>query len=152
MNVAFADPIYQCIDAQGYRAISNIKISRTGTQCTLIDLGKSPTRPARPAPPASSKKAAKPSAAPSPSNFPKVAEKTQKSRDIDRKYILENELESEQKNLAQAKKELSEHDAARASDEKNAQKISAPDPKLASKVSLHQRNIDALEKELSKFR
>jgi hypothetical protein len=40
-----------------------------------------------------------------------VDEQTQKSRDGDRRRILENELAAEEKNAEQAKKELSEQEA-----------------------------------------
>jgi hypothetical protein len=41
---------------------------------------------------------------PTPGNFPKVDEQTQKSRDGDRRRILESELAAEQKNAEQAKR------------------------------------------------
>jgi len=84
-----------------------------------------------------------------PADFPKVDGQTQKKRDDLRKQILQDELSSEEKSLADAQKALSEGERTRLGDEaKNPQKYLDRIKKLKSNVSLHERNITALKKEL----
>lgn len=88
-----------------------------------------------------------------PSSFPKVDSQTQKKRDDMRKQILEDEMATEQKALADAHKALKEGEAARLPDEtNNPQKYLERVKKLRSNVTRHEQNIDALKKELAEFR
>lgn len=140
---AQADVMYQCVDEQGHKTFSNVKLSEKGVRCTAMDLG-----PATSVPPPQ-----KPAArTPSPSGFPKVGESDQKARDNDRRRILESELAAEQKNLEQAKKELAEQEAIRTGDERNYQRVLERLEPFKNKVALHERNIEAIEKELAKLR
>lgn len=88
---------------------------------------------------------------PTPSDFPKVSSTEQTGRDSDRRVVLTQELESEQKALGEARKEL---DAQRALQQGNAQ-----DPKTldrlqpyTERVAQHERNIQALNKEISNLK
>jgi len=84
-----------------------------------------------------------------PADFPKVDDQTQKKRDDLRKQILQDELASEEKSLADAQKALGEGEKTRLADEaKNPQKYLDRIKKLKSNVSLHEKNIAALKKEL----
>jgi len=88
-----------------------------------------------------------------PSTFPKVDSQTQKKRDDLRKQILEDEMATEQKALADAQKALKDGEAVRLGDEaKNYQKYLDRVKKLRDNVALHERNIEALKKELAEFR
>lgn len=143
-----ADVIYQCVDDQGHRSVSNIRPTPSrNLKCTSMDMGGAPARAASP-------KAAPKSAlhSPSPAGFPKVDEPVQKARDNDRRRILENELEAERNNLAQAKKTLAEQAAIRSGDERNTSR--GPDRLQAykDKVDLHERNIEAIQKEIGNLR
>jgi len=140
---AQADVMYQCVDEQGHKTFSNVKLSEKGVRCTAMDLGPATAVPPPPKP------AAK---APSPSGFPKVGESDQKARDNDRRRILESELAAEQKSLEQAKKELAEQEAVRTGDERNYQRVLERLEPFKNKVALHERNIEAIEKELAKLR
>ena len=141
---AQADVMYQCIDEQGHKTFSNVRLTDKGVKCTAMDLGPATSVPApRPAP------AAK---APSPAGFPKVGETAQKERDNDRRRILENELEAEKRNLEQARKDLAEQEAIRTGDERNYQRVLDRLEPYKNKVALHERNIEAIEKELAKPR
>ena len=141
---AQADVMYQCIDEQGHKTFSNVRLTDKGVKCTAMDLGPATSVPApRPAP------AAK---APSPAGFPKVGETAQKERDNDRRRILENELEAEKRNLEQARKDLAEQEAIRTGDERNYQRVLDRLEPYKNKVALHERNIEAIEKELAKLR
>ncbi len=82
---------------------------------------------------------------PSPSGFPRVQEDTQKARDGDRRHILEQEMSGERRNLEQAKKDLAEQEAIRG----------APNDRVVpyrERVGQHERNIQAIQKELNNLR
>lgn len=88
-----------------------------------------------------------------PADFPKVDGQTQKKRDDLRKQILQEELSGEEKSLADAQKSLNEGEKTRLADEaNNPQKYLDRIKKLKSNVSLHEKNIAALKKELGQFK
>lgn len=140
--MAHADVMYQCVDAHGHKTFSNVKLSTQGMKCSAMDLGPATTvPPVRPA-----------AKAPSPAAFPKVGENDQKARDTDRRRILESELAAEQQNLEQAKKELAAQEAVRSGDERNYQRVLDRLEPFKNKVALHERNIEAIQRELDKLR
>ncbi len=149
---AQADVMYQCVDQDGHKSFSNIKSSEKGARCTAMDLGT----PAHPPP------AAKSSAkTPTPSTFPKVDDNAQKARDNDRRRILESEMAAEQKNLEQAKKDLAEQEATVLPSERmqfkggagiSGGKVEERIQPYRDKVALHERNIEAIQKEISNLR
>ena len=149
VSVAQADVMYQCVDEQGNKTFSNVKSANKGAKCTTMNLA--PSIPPSPS-------AGKPSAGtgaratPSPSSFPKVEGNIQKERDNDRKRILESELSAEQKNLEEARKELAEQEAIRLGNERNYQKVLDRLEPYKNKVALHERNIEAIQRELAKVR
>lgn len=88
-----------------------------------------------------------------PASFPKVDNQTQKKRDDQRKQILQEELATEEKALADSKVALKEGEAQRLGDEaRNYQKYLDRIKKLKDNVALHEKNIEALKKELGEFR
>ena len=165
-----ADVMYQCVDDSGHKSFSNIKSSDKGAKCTAMDLGPAEA-------PAAAKAATK---TPTPSTFPKVDDNAQKARDNDRRRILEDELATEQTNLEQAKKELAAQDESAQPDERitvrqhcipitgkdgklgqscttipggiNSSKVEERVQPYKDKVALHERNIEAIQKEIAKLR
>ena len=143
-----ADVMYQCVDDSGHKTFSNIKASTKGAKCTPMDLGPATSVP-------SPKAAAR---TPTPSSFPKVDDDSQKARDTDRRRILEGELSAEQKNLEQARKDLTEQEGKVLPEERIAGggiaggKVQERVQPFKDKVALHERNIEAIQKELSKLR
>lgn len=81
--------------------------------------------------------------------FPKVSESAQKTRDLDRRRILEEEAASEQKSLDVAKKELAAQELKAGQEEKNYQKLIERLRPFKDKVAQHERNLQALRKELA---
>ncbi|WP_051279618.1 DUF4124 domain-containing protein [Chitinilyticum aquatile] len=89
--------------------------------------------------------------APSPANFPKVDSATQRSRDSNRKRILQDELANEQTMLNDSKKALSEAETTKTAEEKaNPSKYLERIGRLRENVVMHEKNIAALQKELSR--
>jgi len=89
---------------------------------------------------------------PTPGNFPKVDGKTQKDRDDVRKRILEDELKAEEKNLSEAQAALQEGEATRLGDERNYQKYLDRVQKLKDTVAQHEKNVEAIRRELTALR
>lgn len=146
--------IYKSVDEDGHVTYSSTPI-KGGKKIVLEPL---PTM----VPPARTGSAA------SPEGFPKVDGATQKGRDNTRRKILEDELNTEEKLLEEAKQNL------RAGEEspevfkvvvgkkpdgspivetrRNVPKYEEKIKTLNEQVELHQKNIEALKTELSKFK
>ena len=144
---AQAAVMYQCVDESGHKSFSNMKSATKGAKCTAMDLG-----------PASAPAAKGATKTPTPTNFPKVEENTQRARDTDRLRILEGELDAEKRNLAQAQKDLAEQEATTLPSERmqgggiSGGKVAERVQPFKDKVALHERNIEAIQKEISKLR
>ncbi len=145
---AHAQDIFKCADVDGRVMYSNVPTKN----CRKIVL-----EPINVAPPTKSA-APKAAATPTPSTFPKVDDKTQKSRDGDRRRILENELAAEQKNVEQANKELAAQQEVVLPSERvhggaiNGAKVQERLQSFKDRVALHERNIEAIRKELANLR
>lgn len=130
--------IFKCTDAQGNVTYSNMKIRN----CKSLG-GDYP------------RSSGGSTAAPSPASaagFPRVDPGQQKARDDDRRRILEQEVATEQKALEQARRELAEQEAVRSGDERNYQKVLDRLQPFKDRVALHERNIEAIKKEMSHLR
>jgi len=132
---------FKCIDANGRATYTNMKEETKGKNCSVV-MREISVVPA--VPPARSAVAN-----PSPAGFPKVDPATQKNRDGARRRILEEELSGEEKALAQAKTELTEQESVRTGGEKNYQRVLDRLQKYKDEVELHEKNVEALKKELS---
>ena len=132
---------FKCIDANGRATYTNMKEETKGKNCSVV-MREISVVPA--VPPARSA-----AANPSPAGFPKVDPATQKNRDGARRRILEEELGGEEKSLAQAKTELTEQESIRTGDEKNYQRVLDRLQKYKDEVERHEKNVEALKKELS---
>ena len=141
--------LYECNDANGARQFTNIPTNPRA--CKVLNIG--PLGAPSPPPPSTARAPAAP--APkiaTPSSFPRVDRQLQQQRDSDRRRILEQELESEERLLAQAKKELAEQEAVRLGSERNYQRtLERVDP-FQKRVKLHEDNVANLRKEISKIR
>ena len=142
-RVCNADVMYQCIDERGHKSFSNLKPSAKGSNCVSMDLSASS---------ASSSKPSAQSRTETPANFPKVDQNSQRARDGDRRRILESELESEQKSLDLSKKQLAEQEELRNGDERNYQRVLDRLQPFKDKIALHERNIEAIQREISNLR
>lgn len=139
---AYAD-IYKCTDAAGHVTYSNVATKG----CAKMNLEPISTiPPARPA-----------AKAPTPAGFPRVEENVQKARDNDRRKILEQEQAAEQKNLEEAKKRLTDAEIPQPEDRNaggtiNQGKLQERVQPMRDQVQLHERNLEAIRKELQNLR
>jgi hypothetical protein len=89
--------------------------------------------------------------APTPSNFPRVDSDTQKSRDEMRRKVLGDELSAEEKLLADTRAEYGNGAPQPLAEEKtDAERYRQRIERLRQGVQLHERNVDALKKELGR--
>ncbi|MBK7813162.1 MAG: DUF4124 domain-containing protein [Rhodocyclaceae bacterium] len=142
-GAAQADTLYKCTDPAGHTTYTNQK--GDAKNCVILSQDK-PVSTFAPPP-------TKPRAnTPTPESFPKVSSETQKGRDSDRRRILEEELASERRGLDGAKRTLAEQEAVREGGERNYQKYLDRLKPLQDSVQLHERNIEALQKELGNLK
>jgi Domain of unknown function (DUF4124) len=142
-----AETIYRYLDDRGGVTYTNIPsaLPRKGVEKINV-----------PIPPPSAPIGAPGGAAPGtkvkpnpPINFPKVDSQTQRKRDQSRKQILDDELKAEEESLDAAKKALSEAQSVKLGGDKSQQKYVERLQGLKEQVTLHEKNVDALKKELS---
>jgi len=131
---------FKCVDVNGRATYTNMKEETKGKNCTVV-MREISVVPATPVPRAGAEKR-------SPEGFPKVDTATQKNRDGARRRILEEELSGEEKALVEAKAELTQQEGIRTGDEKNYQRVLDRLQKYKDEVERHQKNVDALKKEL----
>lgn len=143
--MAWAD-VYKCVDEDGHVTYTNTKPAAK-SRCTALSRDQRvSTVPGRA------------SNTPTPASFPKVSGDAQKARDNDRRQILDQELVTEQTSLDKAKKELAEQEGTVLPQERNVggtinlPKVQERLQPYRDKVALHERNIEALKKEIGNLR
>lgn len=135
--------IYKCTDAAGHVTYSNV----ASKGCTKLNLEPISTIP-------TAKPAAK---SPTPAGFPRVEENAQKARDTDRRKILDQEQAAEQASLEAARKRLAEAEVPQPEDRNaggsiNQGKLQERTQPLRDQIQLHERNLEAIRKELQNLR
>lgn len=133
---ALASTFYKCTDASGKVLFTNAKPQGGKTKCTALSYYSPPPGSAS----GGNRGRPRATAMPTPGDFPRIEGGEQKTRDNDRRAILERELNNEQENLDKARKLLTE---------------TVPPQKTQAQrdtVALHERNIKALQKELGNLR
>lgn len=132
------------VDSEGHVTYSNVtEVPPKGAK--KLRCFKEPSPPSQ----------AQPAARPAPrqgSELQKIDEQTQKRRDDDRRRILEEELAAEQRQLDEARNELTKQESTRLGDERNYQRYLDRVQPYRDRVSNHERNIEALRQELSNMK
>jgi len=138
--------IWSCRDKDGRTNVTNLAEDTRGKNCRVIRQTRVQVVPATTGASAA-KPAAKP--APAPTAFPKENSQARASARERQREILEQELAQEQKALDQARKELEEQESVRYGNEKNYARVLERLQKYKDAVSLHEKNVDALNQELT---
>lgn len=133
---ATASTLYKCTEESGQVLYTNQKTPRK--HCVVLSHTPSPA----PAPAATGTAKSRPAATSTPADFPRVSGNEQKMRDNDRRAILDKELASETASAEKARKAVQE------AGNQPADKLQA----LRDTLALHERNIDALKKEIGNLR
>lgn len=123
---------YKCSDRSGAQAFFNVQ-----------------SEAAEPAAKAAPKAAPKSTSSAAPAAFPRIDAGTQKSRDDLRRKVLADELANEEKLLAEARLQYADGAPPPTPDEKTQpQKYADRIALLRRNVQLHERNVEALKREL----
>ena len=135
-TTAWADTLYKCVDESGVVLYTNQKGG--GRNCAVLSQDKAVSTIAGPKP--------------TPRDFPRISDDEQKGRDTDRRKILERELAGEQAKLEQARKDLVEGEETRLGNERNYQKYLDRVQGLKDAIALHERNLEALRREMANLK
>ena len=127
--------IYKCVDASGKASYTNDARETAGRKCQLV------TTQINVAPPQS--KQARPN------GFPRESAADRANAKGKQREILEQELASEETNLAKAKEDLAEQEAVRNGDERNYARVLERLQPFKDRVDTHEKNVEALKRELS---
>lgn len=134
--------VWKCIGPDGRPQYTNVQHDTQGRQCTVVSREVSVVPGA--APKAGSEAA--------PTGFPKVDPATQRARDDTRRQILEKELDSEQKQLDEARTKLAEEEAVRYGNERNYQRVLDRLKPFKEAVAQHEQNVQDLKKEIDNLK
>ncbi len=134
-------PVCKYVDGAGNIVFSNLPPEKGYRKISC--LGAEESAPPR------AKGAASGKSTPSPAGFPKVDAETQRTRDDMRRKVLTDELAAEEKSLAEARKDYNSGAPTPLPEEQsNAAKYQERIARLRQAVQLHERNVEALKKEL----
>ncbi|EJL83284.1 hypothetical protein PMI16_04327 [Herbaspirillum sp. CF444] len=147
-NAQAQNDVYVCTDENGAKEYKNTGATKG---CRKVDLPGLSVAP-QPKRAAQSGTAASAGAATTPVNFPKVDAGTQKSRDSDRKLLLQQELNTEEKKLAGLKADFNNGEPERRGDERNYAKYQERVAGMKDDIARSERNIAALKRELANVR
>jgi hypothetical protein len=141
--------IFLCVDESGQKSFQN-----TGNVkgCKRLDTQPILTVPAPRLPPARAQQAAAERVTVSPASFPRVDGETQRTRDSDRRRILEDELRAEEEKLGRLKGEFNNGEPERRGDERNYALYRERTQRLAEDIARSETNVTALRRELSLLR
>ena len=142
---AQATEIYKCIDGTGRPLYTSDRRDIAGKKCELV------SREVNVVP---GQKAGKPTAGASRElgRFPRETPAQAQSAKGRQREILENELTSEQQALAKAKQNLAEQEAVREGGERNYARVEERLRPFKDNIETHEKNIEALRRELSNLR
>jgi hypothetical protein len=137
--------IFLCVDEEGRKTFTN-----TGTTkgCKRQDVGPVMTVPA-PRVPVRNVTANNVEQRATPANYPRVDGETQRSRDADRRRILEDELRTEEDRLARLRQEFNNGEPERRGDERNYARYQERVQRLQEDVQRGENNIVALRREIA---
>jgi len=127
--------LWNCKDKDGRTTITSQKADTVGKECRVVSEERVNSAPA--------------AKAKSPANFPRESTSDRLAAKSRQRETLENELTQEQSMLADAKKKLAEQEAIRGGDEKNYQRVLDRLKPYQDTVEVHQKNVEALKRELS---
>lgn len=145
-GAAQAQQIFLCVDAEGRKELTD---TRKGKNCKPLDLPGA----AIPAPASAARRSgAAPAPAVAPANFPRVESAEQKARDADRRAILTDELNTENRKLADLRKEFNNGEPERRADERNAAKYQERVAGLKDSIARAEQNVEALKRELANIK
>jgi hypothetical protein len=148
---AQSSEIYLCVDEQGNKSYQNVG---SGKGCKRVDVGPVLSMPAPRVPAGRSavQPAVEARASVSPASFPRVDRDTQRTRDSDRRRILEDELKAEEDRLARLRAEFNNGEPERRGDERNFALYQERIQRLREDIARVETNVGALRREIALLR
>jgi hypothetical protein len=143
--------IFVCLDEQGRKTYQNVGTSKG---CKKVDVQPILTVPAPKFPVrANGASAVSETRAATPASFPRVDGETQRSRDNDRRRILEDELRTEQDRLLRLRAEFNNGDPERRGDEtRNFARYQERVQRMQEEIQRSESNVASLQRELALLR
>ena len=137
---------YKCIDSTGRSTYTNVNEDLGGKKCTVVsrEVSVVPVAPPAPARQGTQTDAGK--------GVARVDAQTQRSRDDQRRFILQRELQDAEKQLVEARKKLAEQEAIRGGDERNYQRVLDRLKPYQDEVRVAEDNVAAVKRELANAR
>ncbi len=147
-SVAWAETC-KYLDSEGRVIYSNTPNSPP-KGATKVKCFESPSP--KPAPGNAKDSDSKPGTSDTRAKLPRVSGDTQKTRDDERRRILEQELADETKQLAQAKEQLAGQEAVRSGNERNYERFLERVQPYRDAVATHERNLEAIRREIANLK
>lgn len=148
---AQSSDIFMCVDEQGNKSFQNVG---NGKGCKRVDVGPVLSVPAtrQPAARGSVQPAVEERASVSPASFPRVDRDTQRTRDSDRRRILDDELRAEEERLARLRAEYNNGEPERRGDERNFALYQERIERMREDIARVEINVLALRREIALLR
>lgn len=149
-TMAQSSDIFLCVDDQGNKSFQNVG---SGKGCKRVDVGPVLSLPA-PRQPANrgTRPAVEERVTVSPAAFPRVDRDTQRTRDSDRRRILEDELRAEEERLGGLRAEFNSGEPERRGDERNYALYQERVQRLRDDITRVENNVSALRREIALLR
>jgi hypothetical protein len=147
LAAAQATEIYKCTDGSGRPLYTSDRRDTAGRKCELVSREVNVVPGHKPG-------AGRPSTAAGRElgRFPRETPAQAQSAKGRQREILQKELVSEQTALAKAKQDLAEQEAVRQGDERNYARVEQRLQPFKDNIETHEKNIEALRRELSNLR
>jgi septal ring factor EnvC (AmiA/AmiB activator) len=127
--------LWSCKDKDGRTLFTSQKADTAGKECKVISEERVSAAPA--------------AKAKSPANFPRESAAERQAAKGKQRDTLQRELAQEESMLTDSKRKLAEQEAIRTGDEKNYQRVLDRLKPYQDTVEVHQKNVEALRRELS---
>jgi hypothetical protein len=130
--------IYKCVDTSGRASYTNDSRETDGRKCQLVTTQINVAPPPQPA-----------RQSRAPGSFPRESAADRASAKGRQRDILQQELASEEADLAKAKQALVQQEGERAGDERNYARVLERLQPFKDRVETHEKNVEALRRELA---
>jgi hypothetical protein len=139
--------IWSCRDKEGKTHVTNVREDTRGLDCRVVEQ-RVTVVPAGPSSATTTTTTAR-ARMTTPTDFPRETPSKRASAKEKQREILERELEDERGLLEKSKQALAAQEAVRYGDERNYARVLARLKPYQDTVEVHQKNVEALERELA---
>ena len=134
---AAVETLWNCKDKDGRTILTNQQQDTVGKECRVVQQQRVTVVPST-----------KSGASKSSQNFPKESTADRLNAKDKQRQTLERELQQEEGMLADAKRKLAEQEQIRTGDEKNYARVQERLQPYKDAIEVHNKNIEALKREL----